>query len=201
MHSPAYQRFLDSMPMDLDRWRDGVGYDLSALAEMSPAERDSVESLLLARSNEDWRDIDALAALDSERARERLRLIAAKAPLAMALVVLDKAPSLVGEDDAARLVKRAFDEASSPEALARATDLAETHHSPAVVGAILRRLMASEGPTAYDLGALLLVIHGVMASRWDMDERPLLLEVAESDPARRCAAIEALVRRCGTISA
>lgn len=201
MASSAYQRFVDSMPMNLDRWRDGIGYDLAALEEMTPAERESVETLLLSRSNEDWRDIDALAALGSERATNRLRLIAAEAPLAMALVVLDKAPELLERETAARIVERAFESASTPEALSRATDLAETHHSPAVVGAILRRIVVADGPAAYDLGALLLVIHGVILSRWDMGERELLLRLTEADPRLRAAAMEDLVRRCGAGSA
>lgn len=189
------------MPMNLDRWRDGIGYDLAALDEMTPTERESIETLLLSRSNEDWRDIEALAALTSERATERLRLIAAQAPLEMALVVLDKAPELIGREAAAGIVERAFESASTPEAVARATDLAETHHSPAVVGAILRRIVLSDAPTAYDLGALLLVIHGVIESRWDMAERPLLLRLTEADPVIRTAAIEELVRRCSAGSA
>jgi hypothetical protein len=35
--------------MDAEKWRDGVGHDLAALAEASPAERATMEAMLLAR--------------------------------------------------------------------------------------------------------------------------------------------------------
>jgi hypothetical protein len=196
MNSPAYQRFLDSMPMNLERWRDGIGYDLEAIDGCTEDERASIETLLLSRPNDDWRDIEALAKLGSPRAIERLRRLAEEGPLAQALEVIARAPELVDAERSTACIARAFDDAPTPEVIARATDLAEYHPAPVVVGAILRRLVMSNGPTAYDLGALLLVMHGILSSRWDMDERPLLLGLTDSDPGRRAGAIEEIVRRC-----
>ena len=66
--SEAYQRFIASMAMDFDKWHDGTGYDLQALAELTGQERTDVETLLLGRAGQDWRDKEALAALGSSSA-------------------------------------------------------------------------------------------------------------------------------------
>ena len=44
------ERFRESMEMNLERWRDGTGYDLEALAAATPGERAQIETLLLAFS-------------------------------------------------------------------------------------------------------------------------------------------------------
>ena len=66
--SEAYQRFIASMTVDFDKWHDGTGYDLQALAELRGQDRQDVESLLLSRAGGDWRDKEALAAIGSARA-------------------------------------------------------------------------------------------------------------------------------------
>jgi hypothetical protein len=59
----AFQRFLDSTVLDFDRWHDGEGYDVSALAEMSAEERLKAGELMLGRDMT-WREIEVLEALD-----------------------------------------------------------------------------------------------------------------------------------------
>lgn len=57
----AYERFRASMTIGLDAWRDGTGYDLAALREMTAEELKSVRTVL--QSRDDWRDAEALAAI------------------------------------------------------------------------------------------------------------------------------------------
>ncbi len=64
--SPALARFVASMCLNLERWRDGDPYDLAALDNLSSHEQREVLQLLaerLAGSGGDWRDVDSLAAL------------------------------------------------------------------------------------------------------------------------------------------
>ena len=72
MPSPAYARFVESMNIGYIQWHDGTGYDLQALAELEAEERAAVEAMLIAHLKDpgDWRDVEALAALDSSAARE-----------------------------------------------------------------------------------------------------------------------------------
>src|SRR5690606_35695551 len=69
----ALERFRRSMAVDYEKWHDGVGYDLAALRAATARERQEIEALLLARGVRDWRDVEALAALDSDAARHALR--------------------------------------------------------------------------------------------------------------------------------
>ncbi|HEX2980761.1 MAG TPA: DinB family protein [Anaerolineaceae bacterium] len=69
---PALQRFLDSMKIGYIEWHDGIGYDLAALREMSAAERAQIEKTLIARKDQDWRDVEALAALNTPAAQAAL---------------------------------------------------------------------------------------------------------------------------------
>lgn len=57
----AFERFRASMIIGLDAWRDGTGYDLAALREMTAEELQSARVLLQSRN--DWRDAEALAAI------------------------------------------------------------------------------------------------------------------------------------------
>lgn len=54
-------------------WHDGIGYDLEALKEMNPEEIKSIETLLISRKDQDWRETEALAALNTGPAIEALK--------------------------------------------------------------------------------------------------------------------------------
>jgi hypothetical protein len=202
------ERFRASMAMDLDRWRDGEGYDLAALAEANDDERRTIESWLLAGPSEDRRDIEALAALGTEAAIQRLRSLAAGSDQSMALAVialgLSDGGDCVTPERAAERIAETLDRPQSKEALRQATDCAERHHPPIVLDAIVRRLRDTDRVTAYDLVALLLTLCGRAESRWDMDRRPEILDRVEAitgpDDARREAAIADLLACCASVA-
>jgi hypothetical protein len=71
----AYTKFKDSTNITYERWHDGIGYDLDALARSSEPERAAVADDLIRRLEQgegDWRDVEALAALNPPRARAAL---------------------------------------------------------------------------------------------------------------------------------
>ncbi len=69
----AVDRFRESMVGTYERWHDGIGYDVALFETATPDELVEIENLLLSRSVDDWRDVEALASLDSPRARVALR--------------------------------------------------------------------------------------------------------------------------------
>ena len=69
----AAARFERSMAIDYEKWHDGIGYDVDAIDDATPAERERIERLLLARRYADWRDVEALARLRSPAAEAELR--------------------------------------------------------------------------------------------------------------------------------
>src|SRR5881394_954929 len=77
-HTSAYDRFLASMTMDLEKWREGIGYDVDLLGELE--EPELVQVIAKLASGSDWRDVEALAAIAglesidaARRAKEVLR--------------------------------------------------------------------------------------------------------------------------------
>ena len=67
------QRFEASMQIGFEEWHDGIGYDIEAMRRVSQAERDTIEQILINHSPRDWRDIEALAELNTKCARETIK--------------------------------------------------------------------------------------------------------------------------------
>jgi hypothetical protein len=66
--SVAWNTFVSSLEMNQDSWRDGTGYDLSALREMKDIERGAIREMIATRLGNlnrraDWRDLEAAAVL------------------------------------------------------------------------------------------------------------------------------------------
>src|SRR5262245_50986765 len=70
--SEAYKRFKASMIIDYGKWRDGEPYDIAALADVTPEERDLLTDEIIERGSLDWRDVEALRALGTEQALKRV---------------------------------------------------------------------------------------------------------------------------------
>src|SRR5690349_15918880 len=47
--SSGWARFVASLEMDIDKWRDGIGYDIPALCEMKEIERGAIRELITTR--------------------------------------------------------------------------------------------------------------------------------------------------------
>jgi hypothetical protein len=94
-HDSIPMRFARSMIIDLDKWRNAIGYDLELIREATMQERNAIERLLLGLGVNDWRDVEALAALATSRAKEAL-LSAFKNPQLRGAVAY-YAPALVAQ--------------------------------------------------------------------------------------------------------
>jgi hypothetical protein len=91
------------MNIDYEKWHDGIGYDLEALAEANEKERKVIEKILVNRNPRNWRDIEALAFLDTTGARETLKdTIQSNHEVNMAVLLF--APELVNEELKTRLI-------------------------------------------------------------------------------------------------
>jgi hypothetical protein len=198
------ERFRASMALDYDAWKEGTGYDLSLLHGASPADRAAIESLLLARTPpEDWRDIEALAALDTPRAREVLQATLADPRPAVRLAVHRFAPELLSEQRRAESLVQALATAVTFGGLTETLAEVEQFHPPPVITALLRGLVERDGPTAVHLAAMLYYLHGQADSAFDWTHRPFFLRFHTDDPGERetvvrelCATLRIDPRRC-----
>ena len=186
----AYQRFMDSTVATHERWHDGIGYDLEALAEMTPAERQHVESRLI-QNTSDWRDIEALAALGTESAKAHIRkhLTRGKSELRLAAAdaLNDDNETDVEREDA---IVHALEEAEPMNGLARALDLAAEHKSPRIVDALLRCTLSPQREAAVNAAGLLYFLFGKTQEPFDWSKRLFFLRFGEGSAEQRKAFAE-----------
>jgi len=67
-HSKAYERFLASVVPIWEQWQENQTYDVSGIAKMTAEERNEVVAFLTGR-DATWREVDALAVIDTPTAR------------------------------------------------------------------------------------------------------------------------------------
>jgi hypothetical protein len=185
------------MVLDYDKWHDGVGYDLDALREASPAERGVIESMLLRRSPLEWRDVEALALLDTPRAREALRAAMQNGDAEVRAAVTRAAPHLVSQETRTASLVAALRTATFYGGLAQTLWDVEDFHPPPVVDALLSGALAREGDAAVHFAAMLFFLHGKSSEPFDLNHRPLFLRFNTSDRERRVAAFRDLCAAIG----
>lgn len=194
---PASQ-FLASMPMTFDMWHDGLGYDLDALARVPPEQLPAIEAKLIAKQPWDWRDIEALARIDSAAARAAVRAALTDRDLKVRREA-QRHVEASAIDPAAReaaLVKT-LESVDVMNGLSAAIDEAVEFHPPAVVDALLRGALTGPGGRAIHFAALLYFIHGKSSEPFDWNHRPFFLTFGDEEPAARHAAFRTLCASIG----
>lgn len=188
------ERFRQSMKMDHDKWRDGTGYDLDALRAMPEDRRDVIQSELLARGIRDWRDVEALALLDSPAAHASLAAALEDGDAEIRQAVTRHAPDLVPLDQRVASLVAALETATFLNGLSEALDDAVDLHPHQVMEALWRGIQDREGEVAVHFAALLAYLHGKADAPFDLARRPFFLTFNTEDSQERAAAIEKLRR-------
>jgi hypothetical protein len=177
----AVRRFEESMAMDLDKWRDGSGYDLEILRTSTPDDRSRIEDLLVARGVRDWRDAEALAAVDSARARAVLAEAASSADPNIQTAVARYAPEIAGDHKRIAALITALETAEVYGGLTQALLDVEDFHPPEVIDALFRGVLARDGATAGEFAAMLMYLHGKADAAYDFELRPFFLQFQDGD--------------------
>lgn len=191
------ERFRQSLNIDHEKWREGTGYDLEALAALDRDERQAAELMILDRGARDWRDVEALAQLNTPSTRMVLRQAAEEGPAAIRLAVLRCAPDLLPPEDRTRTLLAALKTAAPFDGLSQAIDAVVAHHPPSVMDALWRGLTEREGGVAVHFAALLTYLHGRADSTFDWEQRPFFLTFNTGDAGERADAVAALRKRLG----
>jgi hypothetical protein len=193
----AVRRFEESMVMDFDSWHDGTGYDLDAVASATADEREQITALLLSRDVGDWRDVEALAALRTPAADERIADAFGRGSLTLRLAVLRHAPHLVSEQERVEVLVEGVEQSTIGDGLTPTLLEIETFHAPAVVEALLRATLHRRGDVAVNLAGMVAFVHGATKEAFDWAQRPLFLRFNTEDDAERAAAFADLCLLCG----
>jgi hypothetical protein len=173
--SEAWTRFVSSLEMNLDAWRDGTGYDLAALAAMNDLERGAIREMIatrLANKNRsaDWRDLEAASALaleesialraDDDDPRTRLR----------AKEALGDSESVIAE------ICDTIANSRDADAVSKALDHVTNYPTDAVKRAVITRVRKVDAQFIYASMVMLEVFGGVEDA---FAERPFLFQVQE----------------------
>jgi hypothetical protein len=197
MPSPAYDRFIASMSLDFDAWHDGTGYDLDALDELKGEERKAVETLLVGRKDEDWRDTEALARLGTKKAKAALKA-STQGPNVQVRLKAARALAAAGEDnDLEDQIVYGLTTGELYGGLAQAELLAEEHRGPKITRALLQGALCSNDGRAVRFVGLLFYHHGLTREAFAWSKRPYFLEFLTEDPAERRRLFDDLCEKLG----
>lgn len=172
--SPAWSKFLASLTIGLDEWRDGIGYDVASFAAMHPEERGMIRQWLRTRLTDvghmiEWRELEAANALGDS---EVLRSLADHHARDVRLRV----QSLLGNSaDIEAELCGVLREANDRGEIVRAEMLIPSHPTAAVKAALLDRLAKNDSYFVTLAMTMLEVFEG--ADGWA--ERPLLFRIQE----------------------
>lgn len=163
------------MEIGFEQWHDGTGYDLSLLERAAPEQRQEIEDLLVARGVRGWRDVEALAALGSLRARSLLAAALRCGDPEIETAVLRYAPDVGEECVRIESLVSSLRTAMPYEGLTQALLEVEDFHPPAVIEALLRGVLQRDGAIAGDFAAMLLYLNGLAESPLALEHRDFRL--------------------------
>ena len=187
------------MNIDYDAWKEGTPYDTAALAEITSDERDALTDELCAKSSLDWRDVEALRALSTPKALQRVGIAAERQTDGGGIeAFFDEVERGWTPELEARFIEKLERVQSVTGAPDRLYEIADAHHTPAVMEQLLRNARIHSDPTVrYSMGAFLLELTGHAHSRYTFDEniRPHLLNLNSADYKEYKAAVAWLTEK------
>jgi hypothetical protein len=194
----AAKRFISSMTMTYDMWHDGLGYDLSALKELTPAERDAIETILLHHQPPDWRDIEALARFDTPGAKKAVEdALKSSNPQVRQEAMHYVEPAKVDPQERERLLIQSLRQDDLYGGLSQSVDEVPDFHPPAVIDALFHGALNRDGEAAVHFAALLFFLHGKAKEPFDWDHRPFFLRFHTTNRAERRAVFTELCETVG----
>jgi hypothetical protein len=196
----AYTKFKDSTNITYERWHDGIGYDLDALARPSEPERAAVADDLIRRLEQgegDWRDVEALAALNPPRARAALEKGLPRARLELRLHIARALEGLGVPVEIDRIIADILRRGTYEDGLSLALDLAPHHATPHLRAVLLACARDGHRDVRGHAAALTLYLAGHADSPFDWRHRPFFLQFGADDRATRERAYAELCRRIG----
>jgi hypothetical protein len=190
-------RFAASMEIDYEKWREGVGYDLTLLEKATVEELKAIEELVIHRATRDWRDVETLVAIGSARAMKAVRTAGLTGSPEIQMAVLRMAPQLLSEEERTASLVHALETAELYGGLSQALGEVEEFHPPEIQTALLRGLMDRDGGTAVHFAAMLYYLRGRAPVPFDMAQRPFFLRFNTPDLAARAVVVQELCTALG----
>lgn len=169
--SSALEKFLQSMHIGYIEWHDGIGYDLDALKQMDPGDLEYVESLLISRKDNDWRDVEALAALHTHPAIETLKQCLKSKNNEVKLFAVRYLKELNVLDKIDEIVVETLPQTKIGDGLTYALSLAEDYPSERIKRKVLWCCLNGNDDIRIHCAAMALYLYGKAKTNFDMDQK------------------------------
>jgi hypothetical protein len=199
--SEAYKKFADSTNISYEQWHDGIGYDIDALSKVTDKEREVLAARLIARfkrGRAEWRDIEALGALNLPQTREVLQQALPLAKRETRLHIARELATMGVKVEIDKIIAEILHRGRYEEGLSLAIDFVPEYATPYLRNVLLDCARIGHPDVRVHAAALCLYLAGQADEPFDWKHRPFFLEFGEEDPAILKRAFEELCRRIGS---
>jgi hypothetical protein len=197
--SQAYTSFVASMTMTLEKWRDGIGFDLAALKNVTEAERASLAKMLEERleTDGDWREIEALGEIGTTEAKDAIRRAIDHGSPETRLYAAEQLAKMDETQHLEAAIIEALRNTRLFGGLSAALDMAEENPSPRIQETLLDLALKGDEEQRIHCAALALYLGGKAEEAFDWNHRPFFLQFGDKDRNVRIEAYKELCSRLG----
>ena len=189
------QRFEASMQIGFEEWHDGIGYDVAAIKLASKAELDAIEQILINHRPRDWRDIEALAEINTKCARETIKEAINNPNPIIRVAVTRFAPDLITDNERSQSIIYALQKTEIFSGFSNVLDEVEKYHPKEVKEALIKGLLNRKGDVAVHFAAMLLYLFGETKEPFDWKQRPFFLRFNTEDRKERVEVFRELCQK------
>jgi hypothetical protein len=187
------------MEMNLEKWREGIGFDLTSLKNVTEVERDLLVQLLVKRLEKegDWREIEALAAIATPEAMDAIRRAAEHGSSETRLYATRQLAETGETTNLESAIIQGLRNTSLFGGLSEALDMAEEHPSPRIQETLLDLALNGDEEQRIHCAALAMYLGGKADEAFDWNHRPFFLQFGDDDRNVQIDAYRELCRRLG----
>ena len=193
-HTPL-QRFEESMKIGFEEWHDGIGYDIAAIRIASQTELEVIEQLLINHSPRDWRDIEALAEINTKCARETIKEAMKDSNPVVRVAVTRFAPDLITDKERSQSLIDALQNTEIFFGFSNVLAEVERYHPEEVKEALIKALLNRRGDVAVLFAAMLFYLFGQAKEPFDWKQRPFFLRFNTEDRKGRVEVFQELCQK------
>jgi hypothetical protein len=189
------QRFEASMKIGFEEWHDGIGYDTAAIRLASQEELDTIEQILINHNPRDWRDIEALAEINTKCAREIIKEAIKDSNPVVRIAVIRFAPDLITDNERTQSVIYALQKTEIFDGLSQVLLEVEKYHPKEIKEALINGLLNRTGDVAVHFAAMLFYLFGKAKEPFDWKQRPFFLRFNTENRKERVEVFRELCKK------
>ncbi len=199
MSTQAFDTFRQSMTLDYEAYHNGVGYNLVAIAAMTPEERNRAEDLVIAQNLANWRDIEALDCIGSTRALAEIKraLNSPSIEVRMHAVECLTIRQLITEQEIEKIILNTIEHTTILNGMVATLQVAKAHPTPKVRKKLLWCALHGNDDIRVHAAALVHFLYGCSSSDFDWAFRDFYLTFNTANMVKRRRAYKDLCARIG----